>query len=282
MISGVAKLDLQLGFMVVRQAQLTRIHISEVHTLIIESTAVSLTAALLGELIAQKVKVIFCDKKHNPSAELMPYYGSHDCSLKIQQQIAWTAERRDAIWVLIVQEKIRQQSLLLQEMGKEKESEMLRQYAQDVLVQDTSNREGHAAKVYFNALFGLEFKRSKEDALNAALDYGYAIILSAFNREICAAGYLTQCGLAHRSRFNPYNLASDLMEPYRPLIDRVVCRFEGDVFDRAQRDALIDVMHAEVLIEGRTQQVHRAITLYVRSVFDALQQGTEVSHYQIA
>ncbi len=281
-ISGIAKLDLQLGFIVVRKEQLTRIHISEVHTLILESTAVSLTAALLNELIEHKVKVIFCDKQRNPSSELIPCYGSHDSSLKIQQQLDWSHAKRNAVWVEIVQEKIRQQAHLLQERGKQQESTMLQQYADDVQPRDSSNREGHAAKVYFNALFGMDFKRSVEEPRNAALNYGYAILLSAFNREITAAGYLTQCGLAHRSRFNPFNLASDLMEPFRPLIDRLVVTFDDSEFGREKKDALIDLMHSELQIEGKSQQLHRAITLYVRSVFDALNFGSKLSFYHKA
>ena len=79
-ISQSSKLDYQLGYMVVRQENIHKIYISEIHTLVIETTAVSITASLLAELIKQKVKVIFCDEKRNPSSELIPYYGSHDTS----------------------------------------------------------------------------------------------------------------------------------------------------------------------------------------------------------
>lgn len=89
-ITSNAKLDYQMGFLVVRRDVATKIHISEITNLIIESTAVSLTAALLCELMKNKVKVVFCDEKRNPSSELIPYYGSHDTSAKIKKQIAWT------------------------------------------------------------------------------------------------------------------------------------------------------------------------------------------------
>ena len=86
-ISKRAKLDLQMGYMVVRGEEITRIHLSEISVLLIESTAVSLTASLLAELVKRKVKVIFCDEKRNPSSELVGYYGSHDTSNKIRKQI---------------------------------------------------------------------------------------------------------------------------------------------------------------------------------------------------
>ena len=84
---------------------------------------------------------------------------------------------------------------------------------------DASNREGHAAKVYFNALFGMDFTRSADISINAALNYGYSLLLSAFNREISANGYLTQLGIYHNNMFNHFNLACDFMEPYRVIVD---------------------------------------------------------------
>ena len=88
-ISNTAKLDYQMGYMVVRKDDITKIHLSEIEILIVESTAVSLTAALLSELTKKKIKVIFCDEKRNPCSELVNYYGSHDTSNKVRKQIAW-------------------------------------------------------------------------------------------------------------------------------------------------------------------------------------------------
>ena len=100
-ISNSAKLDYKMGYMIVRQDKITKIHISEIAILLIESTAVSFTASLLAELTKQKVKVIFCDEKRNPSSELIPYYGSHDTSSKIRTQVAWEKETKRLIWTEI-------------------------------------------------------------------------------------------------------------------------------------------------------------------------------------
>ena len=99
---------------------------------------------------------------------------------------------------------------------------MLISYLPQIEEYDVTNREGHAAKVYFNAVFGMDFSRSQENVTNAALNYGYSLILSAFNREVAANGYLTQLGLFHDNMFNFYNLSCDLMEPFRVLVDRAV------------------------------------------------------------
>ena len=96
---------------------------------------------------------------------------------------------------------------------------MLNGYIKEIKFNDATNREGHAAKVYFNALFGMNFNRNADNAINAALNYGYSIILSAVNREVVSNGYLTQLGLFHDNMFNQFNLSCDIMEPLRILID---------------------------------------------------------------
>lgn len=270
-IHNTAKLDLKLNYLVVRsEMNTTKIHISEIAVLLVESTSVSLTVSLLAELTKQKVKVIFCDSQRNPSSELVSYYGSHDTSSKVRTQIQWQKSVKEAIWTEIVREKIRQQMKFLEERGKEKEAALLSEYLQEIQWYDETNREGHAAKVYFNALFGMDFSRSQDNYINAALNYGYSIILSAFNREIVANGYLTQMGLFHDNMFNQFNFGSDLMEPFRVLVDRTVCSMQLDEFEHEQKMKLVNLLNQEVVMEGKHYIVLNAIKRYVKSVFDAL------------
>lgn len=188
-ITGIAKLDYKLEYLVVRKVDSTkRIHLSEIELLMIESTSVSITAALISELINHKIKVIFCDEKHNPQSELLPYYGSHDSSGKVREQVKWDEEIRKLIWTEIITEKIRQQMIHLKSKNLEESAGLLKQYLGEIEPGDVTNREGHAAKVYFNALFGKEFTRSLDCVTNAALNYGYGILLSYFNRNICYNG----------------------------------------------------------------------------------------------
>ena len=264
-----AKLDLQLGFMVVRGEDTTKVALNEIAVVLIESTAVSLTTSLLAELTKRKVKVIFCDEKRNPSSELVSYYGSHDTSNKIRKQIAWRQNTKEAVWTEIVSEKIRKQKELLELLGKE-EAELLSSYLQQIAWNDETNREGHAAKVYFNALFGLDFTRTEDNLINADLNYGYSIILSSFTREIVANGYITQMGLFHDNMFNQFNLASDLMEPFRPLVDKCVLGMKLEQFEHEEKMWLVDILNQEVQIDGKIQYVSNAIKIYCKSVFDAL------------
>lgn len=196
-------------------------------------------------------------------------YGSHDTSNKVRKQINWKKNTKEAVWTEIVSEKIRKQKELLELLGKE-ESDLLESYLKEIAWNDGTNREGHAAKVYFNALFGLEFTRTEDNLINAALNYGYSIILSAFTREIVANGYITQLGVFHDNMFNQFNLASDLMEPFRILVDRQVLTMKLEQFEHEEKMQLVNVLNQEVQIDGKIQYVNNAIKIYCKSIFDAL------------
>lgn len=269
-ISSSVKLDYKMGYMIVRKDEITKIHMSEIALLLIESTAVSMTAALLAELTKQKVKVIFCDERRNPSSELVPYYGSHDTSSKIRTQVQWEKETKLMIWTEIVSEKIRNQKKLLEITGRFEEAQLLQRYLEEIQPGDTTNREGHAAKVYFNGLFGKNFSRTSDIPFDAALNYGYGILLSAVNREIVSNGYITQLGLFHDNMFNPFNLGSDLMEPFRVFIDKKVFEMKPEKLEHEEKMALVDLMNLEVKIDGKNNYLLNAVKIYCKSVFDAV------------
>ena len=272
-ITSRCKLDYKMGFMVVRSEEIKKIFLDEIAVLLIENPAVSLTGCLLEALVEKKIRVIFCDARRTPNAELVPYYNSYDSSRKIKAQIAWTDDLKGGAWADIVAEKIRKQADFLEELEKFNEASLLRSYLSQIEPRDATNREGHAAKVYFNALFGMDFTRSEENTQNAALNYGYSIILSAFNREIVAHGYLTQLGIFHDNMFNHFNLSCDLMEPFRVLVDRKVKSLSFAELTSAEKHALVNVLNETVVINRTRQTVLNAIKCYCRSVFDALNDG---------
>lgn len=282
-ISSRCKLDTKMGYMVVRGEEIRRIFLDEIAVVIVENPAVAMTGCLLSELMTRKIKVIFCDNRHTPQGELVPYYGSHDTSRKLRMQIAWDETVKGAVWGNIIAEKIRQQSGFLLELEKYDEAELLDSYIGQIEFQDATNREGHAAKVYFNAVFGMDFSRRSDHPINAALNYGYSILLSAFNREIAACGYATQLGLHHGNVFNQFNLSSDLMEPFRILIDRTVYREDMQDLSTQNKRKLANVLNGQVLINGTRQTVMAAIGIYVRSVFDALTEKdpTRIRFYRV-
>ncbi|SEJ10036.1 CRISPR-associated protein, Cas1 family [Kandleria vitulina] len=268
-IDSKAKLTYKNDYLVVRNDNIRRIHLSEINTVIVNSTAVVITSYLINELIKRKIKIIFCDETRSPAGEIMPYYGCHNSSKRINEQLYWDKEFAVDVWTRIIKEKIHNQLILLKHYG-EKNADKLDVYIEELQRNDETNREGHAAKVYFDTLFGMSFKRDDGSDLNAALNYGYTVLLSQFNRDIVAYGYLTQLGIKHRNEFNPYNLSSDLMEPFRPLIDKIVRDNIDEGFDGAMKIKLIDVLNQQVVINRSKQYVSNAIAIYVKSVFQAI------------
>lgn len=269
-VSQRCKLEYKLGYLICRGEQTKKVFIEEISTLIVESTAVALTSSLLSELIKNKVNIIFCDEKHNPQSQLTPLYARHDCSGILKLQLQWKESAQINIWTEIVRLKIERQMQFLQELDCE-QAKLLQGYIQNVQDGDISNREGHSAKVYFNALFGLGFKRGDATFVNSALNYGYAVLLSAFNREIVSMGYNTQLGLNHRNEFNKFNLSCDLIEPFRVIVDRFVFNQPEQVMSAEFKHSLCNILNLPVKIGGINCTVSAAISTYCRSVFAALE-----------
>lgn len=282
-IENQAKLDYKMGYMVVRGLETKRVLLDEIGILLIENPAVSLTGILIEALTEKKIKVIFCDRKRNPVAELMPHRGCHDSAAKIRTQIVWEQNIKDIIWRDIVSEKIRKQSEFLVEIGKIQQAGMLSEYVKQVELADATNREGHAAKVYFNALFGMDFTRSADIPANVALNYGYSLVLSAINREVSANGYLTQLGIFHNNMFNHYNLSCDFMEPFRILVDRMVYSMQPTKFEQDEKHFMWTLLDQKVMIDGQNQFVMNAIKIYTKSVLDAIndKDSAEIKFYSI-
>ena len=268
-VNSRCKLEFRLNFLIVRGEQEKRIYINEINVLIIESTAVSLTAALMSELIKNNVKVIFCDEKCNPSAELLPFYGAHNTSKRIKTQAAWSKEIKDEIWKVIIVEKIKRQASVLKKRGFIEEETLLNSYAMQVLSGDVTNREGHAAKVYFNSVLPDGVTRRSGGFINGCLNYGYAVLLSAINREITASGYLTQIGVWHDNEFNQFNLGSDLIEPLRTVVDETMLLILPE--DKTFKRKMANILNYTAVFDGKNTTLDVALRGYVKSVLCALE-----------
>lgn len=272
-IENRCKLEYSLNYLVCRKDnEEKKILLDEIKTLVINSLQVSITTSLISMLMEKKIKVIFTDDKHNPSGELIPYQNNFYSYRKIKEQISFDVKHKDYLWKKIIQRKIHNQSVNLKLLNRDT-SAMLDEYEQNVLDGDTSNREGHSAKVYFNSIFGNDFNRSQDNAINKYLNYGYSIILSQINREIKILGYLTEIGIHHIGESNPFNLSCDLMEPLRPLIDYHVIMNLVD--DNNFRQTFIEILKIVVKYNGRDIILDNAIHLYVEDLINYLKTGDE-------
>ncbi len=278
-ITKQAKLSYKNRFLVVKSGLEEQfIHMSEIDTIIVDSISVSISTYLLKELSDNKINIIFCDDKHNPFGELGVFYSRHNSSKKMINQTKWNKEKKEQIWTFIVKNKILNQALVLQKI-KHSNYNMLIEYIDDVMNNDETNREGHASKVYFNSLFGKKFVRNSNDDINSALNYGYAVLLSTVNKEIISNGFITQLGIHHKNEYNPYNLACDLMEVFRPIIDNYVYFNKDREFDLEYKLGLVNLFNNNYRFNNKSYVLKDIIKLYVKNVFDAIENEKEYKDF---
>ena len=267
-----SKLSYKNNHLIFKDASRTElIHLSEVDILLLETTDIVLSTMLIKRLVDENILVIFCDDKRLPTAYLMPYYGRHDSSLQLSRQIAWNEDVKAEIWTTIIAQKIFNQAFYLGSCGFLEKSQSVIDLYHGLDLFDPSNREGHAARIYFNTLFGNDFNREQDSDINAALDYGYTLILSMFAREIVLSGCMTQFGLKHTNQFNQFNRASDIMEPFRPIIDRIVYENRNSSFVKIKRE-LFTIFSDTFHYNDKDMYLSNIISDYTKKVIQALNQ----------
>jgi len=157
-----------------------QIHLSEIDSLVLETTNISITTMLLKCLVDWKIAVIFCDDKALPLASLVPFNIRYDSSLCLRKQLAWEKSKKENAWLQILRQKIANQAALLSKFSFYTESDNVKRYALIIQISDHNNCEAHAARMYFNTLYGNKFSRQLNNDINASLDFGYSLILSLF------------------------------------------------------------------------------------------------------
>lgn len=266
------KLELSMNYLVCRGEKEIKINIDEISLVIIQNISSSVTISLLSKLVERKIGVIVCDDKNNPQFELVPYHSTHNSYLKIKKQLLWSNDNKEYLWSSIIKQKILKQANNLEKIGLLEPSNKLRIYGEEVELGDVSNREGHAAKVYFNSLFGIDFSRKDDNqCINKYLNYGYSILLSAINREIASFGYLSQLGIHHIGETNPFNLGCDFMEPLRPMVDLYVIK--NVVNENNFKNVFINMLASRCLYDNKTMFLDNAIHLYVQNLMNYLNTG---------
>lgn len=257
-----------------------KIHLSEISSIILQNTQVYLSAYLLAELAKCKISLVVADEKCNPIGQYLPLYGAHNASKRVSEQLAWGEPIKKRVWQQVVREKIRQQARLLEEKDQLEAAKLLYESRNEVKSGDTTNREAHAARLYFASLFGRGFSRDDNTSINAALNYGYAVLLSMVNREVVSRGYLTQCGICHRNEYNQFNFSCDLMEPFRPIVDRIAFQYAQELFDQEVRRYLGDLGNHVVAYKGGSYRLHSVVSLFVQDCLAALNKNLAVSEIE--
>lgn len=277
-----SKLTYKSNHLIFKDASRTEmIHLSEIDILLLETTDIVLSTMLIKRLVDENILVIFCDDKRLPTALLTPYYGRHDSSLQLSKQILWNEELKAEVWTTIIAQKIINQSLFLGTSGFYEKSQSIMDLYHGLEKYDPSNREGHAARIYFNTLFGNDFSREQDNNINAGLDYGYTLLLSMFARELVVSGCMTQFGLKHSNQFNQFNFASDIMEPFRPIIDQIVYENRSVSFVQIKRN-LFSIFSNTYQYNGKEMYLTNIVSDYTKKVVKSLNNhGKGVPEFRI-
>ncbi|WP_062107079.1 type II CRISPR-associated endonuclease Cas1 [Bacillus niameyensis] len=263
---------------VVKEEQEILIPLSDIHTIVVDNTRTVVTGRLMNKLAEYHILLIFCDESHHPNVFSIGLYSHYRVYGVLYQQMKWSDDARGEMWQKIIQIKIKNQVSVLQYLDKDPSViSKMNTLSNNVLFEDSSNREGHAAKIYFNELFGTDFRRERGaiDTYNAALNYGYIVLRACFARTIVAYGLHPAYGIGHRNQFNAFNLVDDCMEIFRPVIDLWVYMTAGDsdYLNREMKQNLIRRLSAKINIGGQNQTVLNAIDLYIQSFIKAMNQN---------
>ena len=257
-----------------------QIPLEDINCIIIENQTVTVSAYLLQKMADMGIAVYVCDEKHLPNAVLLPMvrHSRHFKILKYQIEAGKPLQKR--LWQQIVVQKIRNQALCLAYLELDGSEELMKM-CKEVQSGDRTHVEAKAAAFYFKSLYGLGFSRGNDHIINAALNYGYAIVRGLIARSIVCYGLEPSIGVFHHSELNNFNLADDMIEPFRPLVDLYVAQnydiaeIDSDLTPERKR-GIFGIINYDMDMKGEKRIISNCIDMLVASYSSALQ-GTDCS-----
>lgn len=237
--------------------------IEDIAVVVIENQRVSITIPLLNALTDDNVQVVFCNEKGMPHSMLLNLDSNTSQGEILRNQMNAGEVLKKQLWKQIVESKIRNQARLLDKIGFD--GDVLKSYYCNVKSGDTDNREGIAAHIYFQHIFGVGFVRNRElPGINALLNYGYTILRAAVARALVSSGLFPAIGIFHHNRSNAFPLADDMMEPFRPYVDEIVydLAMQGKLeLTKDVKAELINVLYADTYYEKVIRPLSVGLTL---------------------
>lgn len=250
--------------------------ISDIDLIFVENPRVVFTARLVTQLSKNNVTLVLCDEKYIPTSISLPLNGSNNQIEIFNLQIEQLPSKKDKLWEYIIRQKIINHSSTIKLIFNDLRYLEFLEYSKNIKSGDKTFIEGAEARLYFRNLFGDNFIRHQDDEINLALNYGYSIINSAIIRMLVAAGIDPKIGVHHDNKKNFYNLASDLLEPYRAFVDYYVYKnkeFIGEPLSRHIRLGLVDLLNSEVQINNIKTTLSNSIKIMIYSFIDYLKSG---------
>jgi CRISPR-associated protein Cas1 len=243
--------------------------IEDIGVVVLEHPHISLTSSLLEKLSYWKVAVITCDEKYMPSGIHLPLEGHSEQTERIRHQIKAAVPLKKQLWMQTVKAKIVNQAALLGHFGFD--NKLLLNLKDKVRSGDITNCEAQAAAFYWHEIYGRGFTRTRgPEYPNAQLNYGYAILRSVVARALVASGLLPSVGIHHKNKYNAFCLADDIMEPYRPIVDRTVMELthetDNNQLTKEHRIELLKILQTDVWIDGIQRPLFHAVSTTTASL----------------
>ena len=250
------------------------IPIEDIAWIVLDSMQVSLMASLVTACMDAGIAIIFSDARHTPSGMALPFHRHHRQAAVAAMQLGVTQPLRKRLWQALIVAKIENQAACLVATGKSAAG--LPEMARRVASGDPDNIEARAAREYWGLLFAQFTRGNEDDVRNKMLNYGYAVVRAAVARALVANGLLPCFGLFHDSATNAFNLADDLLEPFRPVVDRKVSELAAGTDSAADlsvdhRRALAGILNADIRLRGQTVSVLIATEVASESLVRAME-----------
>lgn len=227
-LTKAARLSLSEGQCCVKQDEgEVRISIEDLAWIIVDTPQAILSSALMAACMEAGVVIVVTDARHTPSGLVLPFHRHHRQGAVARLQIGAKDSLKKRLWQTIIRRKIHNQAAVLAELGKE-DAATLKEIARHVEPGDPENVEARAARFYWGRLFADYTRDNPDDRRNKLLNYGYAVVRAGVARASVAAGLIPALGLAHDGAANAFNLADDLVEPFRPFVDRLAFKTCAD------------------------------------------------------
>ena len=261
-ISNPAYLKVRQQQLIIEREQevIAQVSIEDIGVLLISHKQVALSHAVIQKCAEAKAVIVHCNSKYLPVSLTLPL-SSHSLHTKVlREQVGLNTVRRKQLWQKIVQVKVAEQALTLERLNKPSIS--LQAMVKKVKSDDSTNIEAQAAQKYWKLLVDKDFKRDPDlEGLNSLLNYGYAILRALVARAIVVTGFHPALGLNHSNQYNPYCLADDLMEPFRPWVDECVLGLDDEQMSLHNKRALLELLATEVNYQDKKQPLMVAISL---------------------
>jgi CRISP-associated protein Cas1 len=257
--------------------------IEDLGVLILQHPAIVITQSAIVACQYNNVVIVFCDNRHLPYSILLPLSDGHTLHNKIlQTQVAVKTPTKKRLWQQIIKQKICEQVTTLRNLNKE--TKRLERLADKVKSGDTENHEAQAAKQYWRLLMGHVFRRNADkEGINALLNYGYAIMRAMIARAIVGGGLHPALGLHHHNQYNGLCLADDLMEPFRPWVDRIVYQIiqnnNNATVNQKTKQSLLELLSERVIWKDRGMPLMVACHYLIANLKEAYTDNTIKLHY---